>query len=147
MRGQKQPKIFIVEDDRNNHPLFEKAFGDAGFLVTIRRTADGDFIDDIVKANPDIISMDIMIGKSGADVERDGLEAGRLLKADERTADIPIMILTNFFVQEKVEQAKAFGAVDFINLQGHSIAKIPEIFKRYLDNPRGFTPTHPLLRI
>lgn len=136
----------MVEDDRNNHPLFRKVFEAAGFAVTIRRTADGDFIEDVVKSGPDIISMDIMIGKSGADVERDGLEAGRLLKADERTAQIPIMILTNFFVDEKVQQAKAFGAVDFISLQGHAIATIPEIFKRYLDAPRKFIPTHPLLQ-
>lgn len=146
MWGKKKPTIFIVEDNKNNHPLFEAAFTAAGYNVTLRRTADGDFVEEVADVKPDIISLDIMIGKSGADVERDGLEAARLLKEDERTKNIPIMILTNFFEESKVQQAKETGAVDFINLQAHDIDKIPDLFSRYIDDPKHFKASHPLLR-
>lgn len=146
MTDQKQPHIFMVEDDRNNHLLFQTAFGAAGFSITLRRSADGDFVNEVAKAAPDIISMDIMIGVSGATVERDGLEAAELLKADERTRNIPILFLTNFFEPSKIQRAKELGAVDFISLQAHSITHVPEIFKQYLLNPEGFIPTNPRMR-
>lgn len=142
----KTPKIFIIEDDLNNHPLFQKAFADVGFSVTIRKTADGNFIDEIAQIKPDIISMDIMIWKEGGETERDGLEATRLLKLDPRTKDIPVIILTNFSSREKIECAKEYGAADFISLQAHRITEIPPLYLRCLTNPAAYEPSNPLMR-
>ena len=144
---QRRPQILIIEDDLNNHPLFQEVFGAVGFDVTIRQTADGDFVNDVITAAPDIISMDIMIGKDGTAVEREGLEAAKLLKSDERTKNIPIMMLTNFSEEHKVIRAKEIGAADFISLQGHTIREIPLIFLRYLENPMAYTPTNPHFRV
>ena len=140
------PKILIVEDDINNHPLFRKAFEAKGFEVTIRKTADGDFLSEVIFFKPDIISMDLMIGQADAETQRDGFEAIELLKTDDRTKDIPVIVLTNFFEEGKVERAKGLGSVDFLSLQGQSISSVPDIFKRYLDDPKKYHPTHPIFR-
>jgi CheY-like chemotaxis protein len=88
--------------------------------------------------------MDIMLDRPGIELPYDGLAGIALLKADDRTKDIPVMILTNFFEEGKVDRAKRAGAVDYINLQGHSISTIPKIFKRYLDDPKNYHPGHPI---
>lgn len=140
------PKILIVEDNTSNQPLFTEAFEAAGFSVVITPYVDEGFLNDVVGIAPDIISMDIMMAKPGVELVHDGLSAITLLKTDERTRDIPIMVLTSFFEESKVDRAKRAGAVDFINLQGHSISTIPAIFKRYLENPKHYLPVHPIFR-
>ena len=136
----------MVEDSDSNYPLFTDAFEAGGFSVTIVSLVDEHFVDDVARAQPDIISMDIMIATTGLEPSHDGLAALTLLKADERTKHIPVIVLTSFFEETKVERAKLEGAVDFINLQGHSITTIPKIFKRYLEDPTDYHPTHPTFR-
>ena len=135
----------MVEDDLNNHELFRKAFSDAGFKVMICQTADGDFIKSVTDFDPSIISMDLMIGKEKESVERDGFDAIELLRNDERTKMIPIMVLTNFVQVEKIKEARDFGAVDYINLQGQTITKLPSHFLSYLKNPKRFKPFQPIM--
>lgn len=136
----------MVEDNRNNHLMFTTAFEEAGFDVTIAQNAEEGFVDDVAALKPDIISMDIMIGKSGADLKVGGLEALEMLKNDERTKDIPVMMLTNFFEDSKLASSKELGAVDFLTLQAIEIKKLPEHFKTYLKAPRRYKSVHPAFR-
>ena len=137
----------MVEDDPNNRQLFREVFESSDFDMLIINNSDGDFVNSVLGFAPDVISMDLMLGKpGGGESERDGFEAIELLKNDDRTKDIPVFILTHFFEESKVKKAKEFGVVDFISLQGQSTKNIPEIFLRYLKNPKKYLPTHPLLR-
>ncbi len=140
------PKILIIEDNASNHPLFSDVFETEGFKVTIIPFIDENFIEDVVRIHPDIISLDIMIATTRIELPNDGLSLLTLLKKDERTRNIPVMILTNFFEGGKVALAKAEGAVDFINLQGQSVTAIPKIFMRYLEDPKEYIPVHPVFR-
>jgi CheY-like chemotaxis protein len=90
--------------------------------------------------------MDLMMGKDGAATERDGFEAIEKLKADLRTAEIPIIVLTSFFEESKVRRAKELGAVDFISVTGQSIQKIPEHYVRYLKDPKHYRASHPIFK-
>ena len=140
---KESPKVLIVEDDQHNHALFRDAFQEKGFEVIICGTADGDFIAEVVSFGPDIISMDLMIGRADRVVERDGFEAIELLKGDERTKDIPIMVVSNFFQDEKVERAKLLGVLDYFNVQGQTITNIATRFKEFIENPKEYQPSHP----
>ena len=144
MKGS--PKILIVEDNKNNHLLYREAFEEAGFEVEILSSADGFFTDVVNDIAPDIISMDLMIGKNGTEAERDGFAAIQLLKSDTRTQHIPIIVLTSFFEENKVRQAKELGAVDFITVTGQSIQKIPGHYLRYLEDHENYKPSHPIFR-
>jgi len=146
MKEVRRPKILIIEDNTSNHPLFRQSFESAGFEVFITDTAEDDFIEAVHGLKPDIISMDIMIGKPNGEVERDGLQAVELLKSDERTKNIPVMMLTNFFTEDKVERAKSLGVADYINLQSRVITQIPEIYLNYLANSELYIPVHPSFR-
>lgn len=146
MKEARRPKILIIEDNASNHPLFRQAFENAGFEVFISATAEDDFVEAVFGLKPDIISMDIMIGKPSGEVERDGLQALELLKSDERTKNVPVIMLTNFFTDSKVEKAKSLGVVDYINLQSRVITQIPDIYLNYLANPELYIPVHPAFK-
>jgi CheY-like chemotaxis protein len=143
---KKKPKILIVEDDLNNHGLYKDAFESKGFDVVLCQTADGDFITEVDQFKPDLISMDLMIGKNGQAADRDGFEAMEELKRDARTKEIPIFVLSNFFQEKYIQRAKEIGAVDFINAQGQSLPSVSERYARYLDNPRRYQPSQDLFR-
>lgn len=140
------PKILIVEDDLNNHPLFKEAFEAVGFEVWISQSAEGDFTTAVADFKPDLISMDLMIGRADAPNMRDGFEAIELLKADDRTKNIPIIVLSNFSGDDKIQRARSLGVVDYYNLQGQSITQVAKRFFEYVKKPRKYKPSHPLFR-
>lgn len=142
----KTKKILIVEDDQHNHGLFQKAFSEAGFEVHICPDVDDDFVEFVTAVSPDIISMDLMIAKHGGEAHRDGFEAIELLKADKRTKDIPVIVLSSFHEETKIARAKAVGAVDFINLQGQSLPTIAAEFMSYLQDPKKYKPNQAIFR-
>lgn len=141
---ERAPKILIVEDNEHNHKLYRDIFEKAGFNVTIFQNADGTFAEDVAELSPDIIAMDLMIGLNGRPAERDGFQAIEVLKADLRTHEIPIFVMTSFFAEEKVARAKELGAVDFISVPGQTFSRIPDYFLNYLKNPQKYRPIHSL---
>lgn len=143
---KKVPKILIVEDFEANHALYRKIFEDVGFEVLIIKKVDDYFIEAVCQFSPDIISMDLMIEEDVTDHPFAGFDLLFLLKADKRTVQIPVIILTAFFEETKVIKARELGAVDFICVSGHKVQKIPEIFLSYLHDPKHYVPSHPLFR-
>ena len=141
-----KPKVLIIEDNEFNHRLFHDAFEQAGFDVTIRSHADGSFIDDVGALAPDIISMDLMIGRENVETERDGFQAIEALKADLRTHEIPIIVVTNFSEESRAERAKELGAADYFTESGQSITHIAKRFMEYVKHPKRYAPTHPYFR-
>jgi len=146
MKHKHKILILIVEDNKLNFQLYRDAFEKNGFEVVLHENADGFFPETVSEIAPDIISMDLMLGNEGIATERDGFEAIEKLKSDLRTAHIPIIVLTNFFEESKVRRAKELGAVDFINLAGQAIQKIPLHYLRYLKDPKHYKPSHPIFR-
>ncbi len=146
MKEKKKSKILIIEDNTYNHDLYREVFERAGFDVTIHENADGFFPEVVHGIMPDIISMDLMMGKDGKATERDGFEAIEMLKNDLRTHSIPVIVLTSFFEESKVLRAKELGAVDFISFAGQTPSKIPDHYMRYLEDPKHYKPSHPLFK-
>lgn len=136
-------KVLIVEDDENTQALYKEAFEDIDFDVHILFGADGAFLEKVVQFQPDIISMDIMIGQESVEGGRNGLTALEMLKADERTRDIPVVMLSNFVEEGKVSEARTLGAVDYLVASGISPMEIAKRFLIYISDPDGYQPAHP----
>ena len=100
-------KILYVEDNEDNIYILKRRLGRLGYEVSI--ATDG--ADGIAKANelkPDLILMDLSLpGK-------DGWEATRELKADERTRHIPIVALTGHALAGASDGAKKAGCDSFV---------------------------------
>jgi len=61
-----------------------------------------------LKELPDIILLDIILPK------QNGFEVLRQLKADQSTANVPVILLTNLSQKDEIEQGLKLGAEDYL---------------------------------
>ncbi|NEQ22968.1 MAG: response regulator, partial [Microcoleus sp. SIO2G3] len=99
--------ILIVDDTLTNLEVLFGCLTDAGFRILVAE--DGiSAIENAKYALPDLILLDILMPGL------DGFETCRRLKADEATAEIPVIFMTA--LTETVDKVKGFnlGAVDYV---------------------------------
>jgi signal transduction histidine kinase/DNA-binding response OmpR family regulator/streptogramin lyase len=98
--------VLIIEDDAKLRFYLADVLG-AEFIVV--QAADGKEGVDLAKTkHPDIVLCDVKMP------HRDGFEVTRLLKADEHTATIPVILLTAKTDAESLQQGWQAGADDYI---------------------------------
>ncbi len=99
-------RILLVEDNELNRDMLSRRLSRKSFDVII--AVDG--VDGIEKAQaekPDLVIMDMSLPKM------DGWEATRRLKADGKTAHIPVIALTAHAMSGDREKALAAGCDDY----------------------------------
>lgn len=80
-------RVLVVEDNEKNMKLFRDVLAASGFR-TLEATTGGEAIDLASEHLPDVVLMDIQLP------DLDGVHALRRLRADARTATIPVLALT-----------------------------------------------------
>jgi len=95
-------RILVVEDNEKNMKLFRDVLSAKGYRTLEARTG-GEAIELATANAPDLVLMDIQM----PDV--DGVEALRRLRADERTAAIPVLAVTAQAMQGDREHFLAEG--------------------------------------
>ena len=99
-------KILLVEDNELNRDMLSRRLERKKFTVICAK--DGQSGIDIAKSeNPDLILMDL-----GLPVI-DGWKATRILKSDENTSKIPIIVLTAHAMEGDREDAMETGCDDY----------------------------------
>jgi CheY-like chemotaxis protein len=99
--------VLVVEDDPDVRDVLVRILGRAGYAATT--ASDG--VEAIIVAGqqqPDLILMDLMLPML------DGLAATRRLKADPRTAQIPVLALTGRLMADDEAQARSAGCAGLI---------------------------------
>lgn len=87
--GMHQTHILIVDDSRDDRELYAHHLSMQGYRVSM--AADGcEGLEKAFKLHPDLILLDLRLPLLG------GLEAMRLLKADDRTKHCPVVIVTGY---------------------------------------------------
>jgi two-component system, cell cycle response regulator DivK len=99
--------VLIVDDNEKNRKLARDVLRHRGFR-TIEAGTGGDGVSLAVEDLPALVLMDIRLP------DMDGTEALRLLKADERTAAIPVVALTSFAMKGDRERFLAEGFDDYL---------------------------------
>ncbi len=101
------PRVLIVEDDRDIAQLIERYLEKAGF--TTERAASGrEAIQAVATKPPDLMVLDLMLP------EVDGLEVCRRVRADERSAWLPIIMLTARAEESERIVGLELGADDYL---------------------------------
>ena len=100
-------RVLLVEDDDFLREILHEKLKHAEYEVT--SLEDGlKVLDTVVTIKPHIVLLDIMMpNKSGYEVIDE-------LKADDRTKDVPIVVLSNLGQEKDVSKAKEAGAHDFL---------------------------------
>jgi two-component system, cell cycle response regulator DivK len=80
-------QILVVEDNEKNMKLFRDVLVATGFR-TLEATTAGQAVDMASEHTPDLVVMDIQLP------DLDGVQALRRLRANARTATIPVLALT-----------------------------------------------------
>ena len=99
--GAAPATVLMVEDNEDNRIVYRTILEHFGFKV-IEAVDGGEGVRLAREALPDVILMDVSIPVI------DGLEATRILKADDSTARIPIIALTaHALAEDRVKAAEA----------------------------------------
>ena len=107
MTDQKAPLILVVDDYQDAREMYAEYLQFSGFRVAEARNGN-EAVDQAFALRPDLILMDLSLpGK-------DGWEATRELKADDRTRHIPIVALTGHALAGASDGAKKAGCDSFV---------------------------------
>jgi two-component system, OmpR family, alkaline phosphatase synthesis response regulator PhoP len=100
-------RILLVDDNEQNLELLLAYLDELG--CELRTAIDGpEALDDVAKAAPDLILLDIMMPKMS------GFQVCKKLKGSDATANIPILMVTALNEVSDVERAVEAGADDFL---------------------------------
>lgn len=100
------PKILLVEDNENNRDLLRRRLERKGYIVIIAE--DGEQGYSLAHSEkPDLILMDISLPAM------DGWQVAQLLKANDATRHIPIIVLTAHALVSDWAKASETGCSDY----------------------------------
>jgi len=103
----RRPRVLLVDDYPDARDMYTEYLQFSGFDV-VQATNGAEAIERALDGHPDIILMDLSLPVM------DGWEATRRLKADKRTATIPVIALTGHALDGYSEGAKSAGCDGFV---------------------------------
>lgn len=126
--------ILVVDDSETFVMYFSLLLKRLGFEV-IPAENGLEALKLIKVTEPNLVMLDIKMPVM------DGITALRLIKADKRMAEIPVIMVTTDFKEETIEECKQLGCSGYIT-KPINIAKIHEILQECLYLPMGFKRRH-----
>jgi len=117
--------ILFIEDE----PTLQKAVG--RFLekegYNVKTALDGESgLDMVKKIKPNLILLDLILPK------KDGFEVLAELKQDPKTANIPVIVLTNLEGSDDVEKALSLGATTYLVKANYNLDEVVQRIKEIL---------------
>jgi two-component system, cell cycle response regulator DivK len=99
--------VLYVEDNEYNLKIVRQLLGRTSYRLI--EAVDGQLgVEKALRELPDLILMDIQLPKLS------GLDATRMLRADPKTAAIPIIVITSFALSGDDQKAKDAGASAYL---------------------------------
>jgi two-component system cell cycle response regulator DivK len=103
----REKTILYVEDNEFNRKIVRQLLAKTPYRLT--EAVDGEEGVAMAQAErPDLILMDVQLPKLS------GLDATRQLRADPRTADVPIIVVTSFALSGDDVKAREAGATAYL---------------------------------
>lgn len=128
--GDQPPVVLVVDDLEPNLKLMEAVLGPRGYVVA-RATSGEEALTWLSGQVPDLVLLDILMPGM------DGYETCRRIRADDRTAYLPVVMVTASGSEQKLRAVEA-GADDFVTKpfeQAELLARVHSLIriKRYHD--------------
>ncbi|PLX27373.1 response regulator [Candidatus Parcubacteria bacterium] len=119
-------KIALIEDDPYLSSMYATKFELEGYEVVT--ASDGEKGLALIQSKiPNLILLDVMMPKMN------GFDVLERIKKDDKTKDIPVILLTNLNQSDEVERGMRMGAVDYL-IKAHFLpSEVVEKVKMALD--------------
>lgn len=118
-------KIVLVEDDLPMVKMYSTKLLKENFEVVVAYDGE-DGLAKIKEFGPDLVVLDLMVPKIG------GMEVLTQLRADSKTKNLPVIILSNLSQDQDIEKAKQLGVKEFLVKANHTPSQVVEKIKTYL---------------
>jgi CheY-like chemotaxis protein len=107
MKETSNPVILVIDDSNTNVVLLEAILSGMGYLIeTAMSVKEANQI--MAKQLPDLILLDLLMPKIN------GYDFLKEIKADEKTMNIPVLVISAVTDAENVRKTLAMGAADYI---------------------------------
>ncbi|GIZ51576.1 response regulator [Noviherbaspirillum aridicola] len=126
--------VLIVDDEDRNRRLLE-VFVRADGYVALSAATGAEAIRIAATERPDLVLLDLMMPG------QDGFDVARSLRADSRTAQIPVLIVSSLDDPASRSRASAAGAEELI-VKPVDRWKLTEAMRRALDSRQGKDRRH-----
>lgn len=127
-RQERVVKVLHFEDDAFLTSMYEKKFSAEGFEYVSYENPSNDPVGIVLKENPDLIIMDIIMPIMN------GFEATEILKSDRRTKLFPILGLCNLGQKADVNKAIDIGMSDYFVSANHTPSEIIKKVRELTNN-------------
>jgi CheY-like chemotaxis protein len=121
-------RLLLVDDDDALAEMYALQLTASGFQVTTARSG-AEALQLVLDATPDLIYLDL--GLPGMT----GLEVLERLRQAPSTAEVPVVILTNFSEPEMIRRGRELGAQDYLVKVNTSPALLAAAARKWV--PRG----------
>ena len=122
-------QILVVEDNEKNMKLFRDVLDASGYRTLEAATGER-AVELVFEHRPDLVLMDIQLP------DIDGIEALSRLRADDRTASVPVLALTAQAMEGDRERFLAAGFDGYLS-KPVDIAEFVATIKRYCEDGSG----------
>ena len=122
-------QILVVEDNEKNMKLFRDVLHASGYRTLEAATGER-AVELVFEHRPDLVLMDIQLP------DIDGIEALSRLRADDRTASVPVLALTAQAMEGDRERFLAAGFDGYLS-KPVDIAEFVATIKRYWEDGSG----------
>ena len=124
--------ILVIEDEKNILELVQYNLEQEGFRV-LKSPKGDDGLEQARKKKPNLILLDLMLPEIG------GLEICKILKSDDATSQIPIIILTAKGTEADKIVGLELGADDYVTKPfspRELVARVKAVLRRALEKPK-----------
>lgn len=133
-----RPHVLIVEDDPVSLDVARLAVEAAGAAAVVATSGEA-ALKVALEESPDLILLDLALPGI------DGAEVARRLRDEERTRDIPVVVVTAHVVREVIERARTEGVRECI-FKPYRIHQLQSVISRYLPGTLDLEQTLPPTR-
>jgi DNA-binding response OmpR family regulator len=121
-------QVLMIEDDSAVAEMYRLRLSADGYRVMIARTGE-EGLSIARNTAPDLVYLDLRLPGM------DGFEVLRKLREAPETAEVPVIILTNFGRPELVERGLKLGALEFLIKADTTPARLAESAGRWTQAP------------
>lgn len=121
----KKKKILLIEDDLPTVHALTYVLKRRGFEVVSARSGEEAW-HALAGEKPDLLAVDLKL--AGLMTGYDLIER---LRKDPAATRLPVVIISNFGLQQEIERGRSFGAADYIVKSEHSIHEIADRISQF----------------